>query len=307
MSEIDVNELPFITYLSCGFLGDFIHQLSVVNEIYIRTGKKGVIYLSEQFEKFRTGVEHTFKDTYDIVKSQEYIEDYKIYNGETIHLNLSAWRQSNILYRKNYYHLFLEVYGIPWCKHKFLNMQQDNKWSDKVLINITDYRYNNSFDFKSLYAVYGDNLQFISMTKQHYDFFKTTFQLDIPYYSPSSLIELCSAISSCKLFIGTGSALLSLAFAFHTKAIILSIDNPSYYSDNLLFKNIENDIEYLKESSSDIERPIEGTYSAIEGTHHAMELRWLKQKHELKYYILEKENEELKKKLSSIFRICNTD
>ena len=72
-----------ISYLSGGLLGDFIFQLSVINENYIDSGKKGILYLSNKGEAFRNNIEDTFKDIYNIIKNQEYILDFKIFNNES--------------------------------------------------------------------------------------------------------------------------------------------------------------------------------------------------------------------------------
>ena len=81
-----------IKYISGGLLGDFIHQLSIVNELYIKTNRKGIIYIANIGDNFRNGLEKTYSDLYDIVMLQEYIEGFKIYNGESYDYNLSEWR-----------------------------------------------------------------------------------------------------------------------------------------------------------------------------------------------------------------------
>ena len=35
-----------ILYVSGGLLGDFINQLSVINEKYLETGRKGILYIA---------------------------------------------------------------------------------------------------------------------------------------------------------------------------------------------------------------------------------------------------------------------
>ena len=81
-----------ISYLAGGMLGYFIYELSVIQEKYIETGKKGILYLSEKGDKFRYGLLNTFNDTYNIIIDQEYIDKYELYNNQPIDIDLTLWR-----------------------------------------------------------------------------------------------------------------------------------------------------------------------------------------------------------------------
>ena len=61
------NKTPII-YISGGLLGDFIHQLSVINENYIKLGRKGILYIANNIggDNFTFGLQQTFDDTYNI-------------------------------------------------------------------------------------------------------------------------------------------------------------------------------------------------------------------------------------------------
>lgn len=62
-----------LNYLSSGKIGDLIFNLSVINEIYLNSGKKGILYLTNSPEKFHYSLQKAYEDIYKIVKSQEYI------------------------------------------------------------------------------------------------------------------------------------------------------------------------------------------------------------------------------------------
>ena len=64
-------------------ISDFIQTLSVINEKFYITGRKGIIYIKNE-NTFRNGLIGTHNDTYEIIKSQKYIDDYQIYNNENI-------------------------------------------------------------------------------------------------------------------------------------------------------------------------------------------------------------------------------
>ena len=58
-----------IIYISGGLLGDFIHQLSVINEKYLETGRKGVLYISTSVgDGFRFGIGRAYSDTLKTIK-----------------------------------------------------------------------------------------------------------------------------------------------------------------------------------------------------------------------------------------------
>jgi hypothetical protein len=66
-----------IVYISGGLFGDFIHQLSIVCEKYNDTGRKGILLITDKVgdtESFN--VQRTYRDMYDILMKQEYIQDF---------------------------------------------------------------------------------------------------------------------------------------------------------------------------------------------------------------------------------------
>jgi len=58
-----------VRYLASGKLGDFIHQLSVINETFLETGQKGILYMTDKPEGFSFGLEGTFNDIQSFIKS----------------------------------------------------------------------------------------------------------------------------------------------------------------------------------------------------------------------------------------------
>ena len=124
----------YIIYISGGYLGDFFHQLSIINELWIKTGKKGILYISELHQNFRKSIEETFTETYDIVTIQNYIHEYKIYNGEYYDINLSQWR-NNLHTNTTLIDAFQINYNISFGKNKWLNhIYFDKIWQEKIVI-----------------------------------------------------------------------------------------------------------------------------------------------------------------------------
>jgi hypothetical protein len=73
----DINPL---FYIASGKLGDFILQLSIINEKYISSGRKGILYINDIMEPFQYSVDKTYKDIYSLIIKQNYIQQFKIWN-----------------------------------------------------------------------------------------------------------------------------------------------------------------------------------------------------------------------------------
>ena len=70
-------------------MGDLIHNLSVINENFYKTGRKGILYIENIGDTFHTGLEYTYNDTYDIISKQKYIKTYKIRDDEAFQIDLN--------------------------------------------------------------------------------------------------------------------------------------------------------------------------------------------------------------------------
>ena len=227
-----------IIYISGGLLGDFIHQLSIINEIYIKTNRKGVLYIANIGDKFRNGLEKTYNDLYKIVILQEYIQDFKIYNNQKYHINLSNWRNYINDSRYNLYNIIKNKYHIDWGKNKWLNnIPKLEEWENKTIINTVEYRFPNKSFFEPLINVDLTNFVYVSIFKNEYEYFVNKTNIKINYYSPKSLMELCIILNSCEKVIGSLSAPLSIATSLH-KNCVYGIDDSQDFL--YLFKDINN-------------------------------------------------------------------
>jgi len=203
-----------ISYIIGGLFGDFIQCLSIVNEKFYETGRKGIIHLSNRGDPFRNGLENTFADTYDIISKQPYVHEYKIFQEEPIDVDLVAWRDSPLLFNNSMYEIFLHTYGIEWGKRKWLNVPTDETWKNKVMINTTHYRWPIELNFARLQELHSNELIFISASKEEHLFFEQN-AFCVEYHQVTSFVELATMIHSCKLFVGSLSAPLSIAHALH--------------------------------------------------------------------------------------------
>ena len=247
--ENNVFEFIPITYISGGAFGDFIHQLSVINEMFYKTGQKGYLYIANGFggDTFRNGIEYTYNDTYSVLIKQRYIIEYKIYNGETYDINLNEWRNSPSLYNKNWYYIFKETYNVEWGKHKWIIVDNDSFYTDHIFINTTNYRWADNLNFHKLYTLYNsDKIIYIGSDPEQYEFFKNATQIyNIPYIQITSFQEWCILISSCRLIVGSLSAPIAIAHATNTNRICninTHIDSVMLYGLNKIWDTIQYNI-----------------------------------------------------------------
>lgn len=214
-----------ITYIAGGLLGDFIQSISVINENFLKTGKKGVLYIADSDDKFTKGLLNTYNDITEVISQQKYISRFEVYNDEPFDINLNNWRYSHLLYKANWYQLYKQTYNIEWGTHQWLTTSIDKKWGDKIIINTTSKRFPLNISFDSLFDISKNDIIFVSYDLSEYNFFIENAKINIPYYQSTSFTEICVIINSCKLFFGGLSSPLSIAHALHKPRIIgLGVD-----------------------------------------------------------------------------------
>ena len=253
--EINImEEITPIKYKSGGRLGDFINQLSVINENYIKTGRKGVLYIGYTGDSFTNKIIGTYKDTYNIIKSQPYICDYKIHKNQPCDYDLSVWR--NDMDNGNLKEIFSRVYNVEWGKNNWLYLPENErsiKYKEKlkeiVLINTTERRFNSELNYQELYNKYKDKLVFISSIKEDYDFFIKKTGINIKLYKPKSFEDLCMSINYCLMFVGGLSMPLTVAYSLHKNLLIACNKNGRTGAEihNSNFNELWENAEYLEE------------------------------------------------------------
>jgi len=235
-----VHSDNYITYISGGKLGDFIFQLGVIHANYIKTGKKGILYISDIGDKFLKGVETAYNDTRDFVKAQDYIHAYHIYNGESYEINLSSWRDIVFTNNINWYELFYKSYHItfgvmPWITH----IPIDESLHDIILIAHSIHRENKVVNMNTLLNSYEQTkMRFICFNEKEYISFSSRYNISMPSIICNNLMDLLVSINSCKLFIGNFSAPFTCAIALHKKCIGITPTDHKHELDIRLFRNM---------------------------------------------------------------------
>lgn len=229
-----------ISYIAGGRLGDFILQLSVIKMNYIKTGKKGILYLADIGDKFIRGLDIAYNDTKEIVLKQDYISDYKIYNGEKCEINLSSWRNIVFSNELNWINLFRTTFNVDVGILKWIeNIPIKPELQGKILISHSIQRDNDNINLTELLSKYDtSSLHFICLDDEEYKNFINKTDLNIPYTICDDLMELFVSINSCELFIGNFSAPLCVALSLHKKCIGLAPTNPKHSIDLTLIKDM---------------------------------------------------------------------
>jgi hypothetical protein len=251
IEDKNIIHIKPITYISGGLLGDFIHQLSIINENFLKTGSKGILYISNIGDNFRFGLDKAYQDTYRIISEQYYIKSYTIYNNESYDINLSQWRSSHLTRQSNLSGIFFDTYKVNWGINKWINVPYNNDFKDTILISNTSYRTAYNIDFTYICEKYS-NIKFIDISPEETILFKSNFNANnIELYKPANLYDLCVAINSCKLFIGNLSSPLAFAYAIHKKSIVGLCHTDQIYQigvDNLMpHLTINTDINVVME------------------------------------------------------------
>jgi len=220
-------EFPPITYLASGQLGDFIHSLSVVNEKYKETGRKGLVYMTEypgpdnSWTFFHRGVKETYNDVYPFLKQQSYIHDVLIHSGESCEYNLAQWRMNFSVY-EGWNSIYGRNYGIEWSKSAWFISDFDEKYSNTVFITTTPRRWwIEPFDMHKLISKLGPDVRFLASEMSNYEHFHEKTGIDLPVVFVESFTDVVRVIASCKILVGTLSAHISIADALHKKRIAM--------------------------------------------------------------------------------------
>lgn len=233
-----------IKYKSCGQLGDFIFQLSIVYENYLSSGKKGDLYITEKYKNWKSwnyGVETAYNDLKEIISFQEYISSFQIYNDETIDINLSKWRDFSDLYWFNIYEIQKRTFNVEWGKHKWLFLPTRDEFKDIILISSSKIRPNPYFDYNIL-KNYNKKIFFTTTDPEEFRLFKKWHSNSIELLLFKNLKDFWIAINSCYLFVTTFGSFLAAAHAMHKNQIVLL---PNNHEDVFLVKNFPN-IKWFK-------------------------------------------------------------
>ena len=182
-------------------------------------------------DKFKYPIEKVYNDLAPVVLQQEYINSFNIFNNQTNELiNLNSFRQSPLLYHNNWTEFLQHTFNFTFKQpYQWVTIQETNtEFTDKILIHRSLKRQKHDFPFQEIIDKYKNDLIFISNDVNEYNGFQ--FKNQVQYHPVNSLIELYSAINSCKFFIGNQSSPYTLATSIDKLRILELAETPDKYS-----------------------------------------------------------------------------
>jgi len=209
-------------YRASGRLGDLIYQLSVINENFLNTGKKGVLYLSSEPEPFSHGLEKAYNDTKEYILSLPYMHDYKMHTNEPYDIDLSQWRYNGLLETTHWNPIFKHSYNVDWGTHPWLFSKKDPQFEGKILFSCVIDRFPYDINFHDVFKdMKLENIIFITQNYNEYTHFNNNTGINLTVYHPDTIDSFICAVNSCSLFIGNLSSPLTYAYGLHKPSITL--------------------------------------------------------------------------------------
>lgn len=212
--------------------GDLLSLLPGLRQIYRNTGKKPIIYQRVNLSYGESsgaypGAVYSIKNEKDapvtmnmaffealkpLLLSQDYIEDFKVWDGEAVHVDMDILRQQDttMCYGSiNRWPFYIWPDMACDLSEQSIRVSPVDGYSDKILINRTE-RYTNMLIDYSFLKKYEGKVLFIGLPKEH-EIFCEQNRINIPHLQLPDFLELARAISCCKLYIGNQSALFQVA------------------------------------------------------------------------------------------------
>lgn len=212
-------------YALGGKLGDFMHFLYVVYCNFIKTGKKGVVYLHND------GLSNplrTFNDLSDIIPSQKYIERFERYNDQRVDVLCTCLGLYPLL-NSHWLDLIVKRFGEGnIVKGAWLEIEPSiaikEEYSEITVVHNAHY-YSPIFPWKEILT--SRKCIFVTCDRGDYDefFYKDLVELKIC----KDLKEISQIIAASKRFIAGQSSPLAFACAMN-KLCVAELFSPVWYA-----------------------------------------------------------------------------
>jgi hypothetical protein len=210
--------------------GDLMTLMPGLKAHYERTGQKTIIYQHLGLPAFYyEGATHPvtneegqmvcmnqgiFDMLHPLIASQEYIEDFLVWKGDVVDLDVDKTRDSRAIPMPygDIYQWYVFIFPQLRADHskKFLQVPKASSYiQNKIIINRTQ-RYNNPYISYFFLKKYQEHIVFVGTEKEHIAFIEQ-YGLDIEHYKVKDFLELATAINSCAFFIGNQSMAFHIA------------------------------------------------------------------------------------------------
>lgn len=265
--------------------GDLITLLPGLRNMYLNTGVKSHIFQRVGMPVFyyedavhpvlnsdgvKTSMnEEMFDMISPLIKSQPYIEDFSVWEGQHVDFDTLTTRDSRLIPIPNSILHFWNFFVFPQLScdlsENWLELPPNGNVfneiviSDNVIINRTQ-RYTNPYINYFFLKDYQDHLIFAG-TEDERNRFNEDWKLKIPRLIIKDFLELSQAIKYCRFFVGNQSLCWHISDSLHHKRILEACksfpntlptgkDGYVFYhqpSFELFFKKLFNDENICKE------------------------------------------------------------
>lgn len=230
----------FVKYKTSSPSGDLISFLAGIKQIWIDSGKKGIIYhrlgmIGGSYEGANSAYadesnnpicfnQYTFDMMRPLLLSQDYIEDYIVFEGQEHEIDLDKVRLETFTNQPKgslnrwFNHPFPQMTSNLASKWIDIKQGISNPYSDKVIINYT-VRHRNHFINYFFLKEYQDKMLFAGLQNER-DLFCAEWGLDIPLLQVDNFYELARVISGCKFFMGCQSFCFQISEATKVPRIL---------------------------------------------------------------------------------------
>jgi KaiC/GvpD/RAD55 family RecA-like ATPase len=221
-----------IRYISGGQLGDFIHQLSIINENFMKTGRQGILYIYDiPCDVFRHGIDRVYSETFPFISKQPYILSYEKYSGQTFDIDLSSWRYQTKLFVSNWETIFGRVYGVEWGKNPWLSgIDADDTYKDTIILCHSPRRWDSRLNYPEIVEnLKSKNLRIVFAQlgdTTEYRTFETRTGTPLERVQFDCILDFLRALAGCRVFVGNLSAPFCFAHAMHKKRIGILSNGP---------------------------------------------------------------------------------
>jgi len=245
----------FFSILHSFKIGDLISVMPGLQHIYKERGIKARIYqrvglpqfYDQENKVFVTDKslscmsENTFKLLKPLIEAQDYVESFRVWDGEKVNFNIDLSRDSKSIplpsgmIHQWAWSLCPELscdLSVPWIKSFPLGYCNTTdgvrQLKDAVIVNRTE-RYINPYIAYYFLQKYQDRIIFSGLPDE-YKLFCDEWKLRIPLLITDDFAELARVINACKLYLGNASAGWHLADAQKIPRILeLSTQYPNTF------------------------------------------------------------------------------
>jgi hypothetical protein len=234
------------TFFHSGNLGDIIYSLPTIiahggGVLYLGIGT-GNLEISSKAPPPNPMTEPTALQIIELLKTQSYLTDIKVYNNERVDYNLDKFREHHAVMTNHIAKSHLDAFGVnynlalPWLRNI------SPLYINDIVISRTKRNLSTLIKFNwQVLSKYEEKCIFIGFEDEYEEFKKCT-GLNVERYPVRSALEIARVIKGSKLFIGNQSLGFALAEAMKHPRVL----EVYYFAPNCLPQSINGHIKLSK-------------------------------------------------------------